>query len=51
MSGSGESQGEESYGSDEEEHPNVGFNLLFGNLGSNDEVEADWLDEVFSFQD
>ena len=31
---------------DEGDQPNLGFNLLFGNLGSNNEVEADWLDEV-----
>ncbi|KAK9817438.1 hypothetical protein WJX74_004352 [Apatococcus lobatus] len=29
----------------EEDQPNLGFNLLFGNLGSDNEVEADWLDE------
>lgn len=31
---------------EEEDQPDLGFNLLFGNLGSNNEVEADWLDEV-----
>lgn len=31
---------------EDEDQPDLGFNLLFGNLGSNNEVEADWLDEV-----
>ena len=31
---------------EDDDQPNLGFNLLFGNLGSDNEVEADWLDEV-----
>ena len=31
---------------EEDGEPNLGFNLLFGNLGNDNQVEADWLDEV-----
>lgn len=30
----------------EDDQGNLGFNLMFGNIGSDNEVEADWLDEV-----
>ena len=43
------SEEDEAGSSSGDEQQNLGFNLLFGNLGSDNEVEADWLDEARGF--